>query len=147
MKAVNIINGPSINMLEHRNKKIYGSITLPEIERLCIQKGKELNLSVKCFQFDSEAEIIKAIHASRDNSDGVILNAAAYTHTSVAILDALLSIDKPCIEVHLSNLLAREEFRKQSYTANACVGIIMGFGHYSYILAVEAMNEIIKKPA
>ncbi len=143
MKKIIIINGPNLNLLGNRETDIYGSTTLSEIEQISINKGNELNLKISFFQSNSESEIIELIHKVQNDYDGLIINPAAYTHTSVALLDALKAISKPKIEIHLSNIYNREEYRKNSITSTGVDGMICGFGSLSYILAIEALNGLL----
>jgi len=143
MKKIIIINGPNLNLLGKREIDIYGKTTLTEIQKLSINKANELNIDLKFYQSNSESEIIELIHKVQTDFDGLIINPAAWTHTSVAILDALNAISQPKIEIHLSNIYNREEFRKKSITSNGVNGIICGFGSLSYILAIEAMNSLL----
>ena len=143
MKKIIIINGPNLNLLGNREKDIYGESTLAEIEQLSNNKAKELNLELKFSQSNSESDILELIHKVQKDFDGLIINPAAFTHTSIAILDALRSISKPKIEVHLSNIYSREEFRKKSITSSAVNGIICGFGSLSYLLAIQALNGLL----
>ncbi len=138
MKKILILNGPNLNMLGKREQNIYGSVTLDEIEKKCREEAKKKNVEIDFFQSNSEAEIVENIQKARSNYKALIINAAAYTHTSVAIMDALLTLDIPVIEVHLSNIFKREEFRHHSYVSLASKGIICGFGADSYILAIHA---------
>ena len=143
MKKIIIINGPNLNLLGNRETDIYGKTTLSEIELLSKNKANELNLEISFFQSNSESEIINLIHKTQNDFDGLIINPAAYTHTSVALLDALKTISKPKIEIHLSNILKREDYRKNSITSEGVNGIICGFGPLSYILAIEALNRLL----
>ena len=143
MKKIIIINGPNLNLLGNRETDIYGKTTLSEIEQLSKNKANELNLEISFFQSNSESEIINLIHKTQNDFDGLIINPAAYTHTSVALLDALKTISKPKIEIHLSNILKREDYRKNSITSKGVNGIICGFGPLSYILAIEALNRLL----
>ena len=143
MKKIIIINGPNLNLLGNRETDIYGNTTLNEIEKISINKGNELNLKISFFQSNSESEIIELIHKTQNDYDGLIINPAAYTHTSVALLDALKAISKPKIEIHLSNIYNREDYRKNSITSTGVDGMICGFGTLSYILAIEAMNGLL----
>ncbi|MBO5745617.1 MAG: type II 3-dehydroquinate dehydratase [Clostridia bacterium] len=143
-KKILVLNGPNLNMLSIREPGIYGNQTLDEINANISSYAKGLDLSCEFFQSNCEGEIIDKIHSVRENYDGCILNAGAYTHYSYAILDAIKAVGKPFIEVHLSNIYAREEFRHTSVIAPACVGSIAGFGKNSYFLAVNAMKEILK---
>ena len=143
MKKIIIINGPNLNLLGKRENKIYGNHSLDDIKKQADAKCEELNL--KCFfcQSNNEGELISFIHSADKKYDGLIINPAAFTHTSVALLDALRSISKPKIEIHLSNIYTREEYRKKSITSEGVDGLICGFGSLSYILAIEAINKLI----
>ena len=132
-----IIHGPNLNMLGKREKEIYGSKSLAEINKMIEAEAKKLKLSVTIQQSNSESEIIELIQTAAKNYDGLIINGAGYTHTSVVIRDALACIDIPKIEVHLSNIHAREEFRHKSITAPVCTGQISGFGPKSYVMALH----------
>jgi len=143
MKKIIIINGPNLNLLGNREKKIYGDHSLEDIKKLSEKKSLELNLKCFFFQSNNEGDIINYIHSANDNYDGLIINPAAFTHTSVALLDALRAISIPKIEIHLSNIFTRENYRKQSITSEGVNGLICGFGSLSYILAIEAINKLI----
>jgi len=138
-----VINGANLNLLGKRNPEIYGSFTLLELESKIKNLADELNIEIEFEQTNSESTIIDLIHFANNNFDGIILNAGAYTHTSIAIRDAIEAIEKPVIEVHISNIFAREEFRHHSYLSAVSVGIISGFGVNSYLLALRALNDII----
>ena len=144
MKKVLVLNGPNLNMLSIREPGIYGNQTLDEINANILSYAKGLDIQCDFYQSNSEGNIIDAIHSVRQNYDGCIINAGAYTHYSYAILDAIKAVDKPFIEVHLSNVHAREEFRHTSVIAPDCVGSIAGFGKNSYFLAVNAMRDLLK---
>ena len=139
MKKCLVINGPNLNMLGVREPGIYGSSTLSDLETMMREKATELGVSLEFFQSNHEGAIIDKIHASMGNFDGIILNPGAYTHYSYAIAYALGSVDVPCIEVHISNIHKREEFRRISVTAPSCRGQISGLGFYGYICALEAL--------
>ena len=144
-KKIIIINGPNLNLLGEREQSQYGSVTYSELKEKCLKKTTELRLDAEFFQSNIEGEIIKKIHDAIDeNIKAIIINAAAFTHTSVAILDALNIIKIPKIEIHLSNIYRREEFRQKSLISKAVDGIICGFGVESYIYAIDAMSKIIK---
>lgn len=145
MAKILIINGPNLNTLGKRQVEIYGSQTLEDIKKICEDKSKEAGFQVDFRQTNSEHQIVEWVQSVDKEFDGVIVNAAAYTHTSVAIMDALLSISKPVIEVHLSNLFKRESFRHHSYVSLAAKGMICGFGSYGYVLALDAMKNLIKR--
>ena len=143
-KSVLVINGPNLNLLGKREPEIYGSLTLCDIEELCRQKAKALDIEIAFFQSNIEGEIINMIQTAGANYNGIIINPAGYSHTSVAIMDALKASGLPIIEVHLSNLFKREDFRHHSYVSLAANGCICGLGAAGYELAVEAMVKIIK---
>lgn len=138
-KSVFILNGPNLNLLGTREPDIYGSVTLQDIEALCAAKAKSLGLEIVFRQTNHEGELIDWIQEAGKTGNGIILNAGAYTHTSVAIHDALKSIAVPVVEVHLSNIFAREPFRHHSYVSPTAYGIICGFGPKGYELALEAL--------
>lgn len=139
MKSLLILNGPNLNLLGTRQTEVYGKTTLAEIEELCVDKAKALGCTARCLQSNHEGELVEAIHAARGVHDGIVLNAGAYTHTSVALMDAISSVRVPCVELHLSNIHAREEFRQKSFIAPVAVGQICGFGPKGYDLAIEAI--------
>lgn len=133
---ITVINGPNLNLLGTREPDIYGSQTFDEYQQLLIAKYP--NITIHFYQNNIEGEIINRLHRCKEQqTDGIILNAGAYTHTSIAIADALAAIQIPCIEVHISNVLAREEYRKTSYIASKCVGSISGLGLLGYELALQ----------
>ena len=140
-----IINGPNLNLLGEREQSQYGSVTFDKLEENCINKSKELNLEVELAQSNVEGELVNIIQKSRKDFDGIIINAAAFTHTSVAIRDALEIFKKPIIEVHISNIYKREEFRHKSLISDIVTGGIFGLGSNGYILAIIAMQKILKK--
>jgi len=139
MKHILIIHGPNLNLLGRREIDIYGKVTLAEINEAIRQKAKELDCQVKIKQSNSEGEMVSFIGEAKDWTDALIINPAAYTHTSVAIRDAILAVGIPAVEVHLSNIYQREGFRQKSLMAGVCRGQIAGFGLQSYILALEAV--------
>ena len=142
-KPIFVLNGPNLNMLGVREPSVYGSETLGDIRVRVEERAKDLGLRVDFRQSNLEGELVTWIQEARDKADGIILNAAAYTHTSVAILDALVAAERPVIEVHLSNVFRREGFRHHSYVAPAAQGVICGFGAKGYELALEAMAELL----
>lgn len=144
MKHILVIHGPNLNLLGEREVGIYGKVTLDEINEAVKQKVKELGCQVKIKQSNSEGEIVSFIGEAKDWADALIINPAAYTHTSVAIRDAILAVDIPAVEVHLSNIYQREDFRQKSLVAGVCRGQIAGFGLQSYILALEAAVDILE---
>ena len=145
MKKIIIINGPNLNLLGARENNIYGNSTLDEIKDQCVHKGNDLNLECDFFQSNNEGEIINKIQSVNLDFNGLIINPAAFTHTSVAILDSLRAVNKPKIEIHLSNIYTREDYRNKSITSEGVNGLICGFGPLSYILAIEAINKLIYK--
>ena len=136
-----IINGPNLNLLGEREQSQYGSITFDHLKKNCLNKAKELNLNLEFYQSNIEGEIVTIIQKARGNFNGIIINAAGYTHTSVAILDALLAVKIPAIELHITNIYNREEFRKKSLISKAVNGIICGFGVNGYIMALDSMKK------
>ena len=145
MKKIIIINGPNLNLLGNREDNIYGNDTLDKIKSDCEKKCLEKKIEMVFFQSNNEGEIIDKIHEVNDKYDGLIINPAAFTHSSIAILDSLRAINKPKIEVHLSNIYAREEYRKKSITSEGVDGLICGFGGNSYLLGIEAISKLIYK--
>ena len=137
-----IINGPNLNLLGEREQSQYGSITFDELKKKCLKKSKELNINLDFTQSNIEGEIVNLIQESRDKHDGIIINAAGFTHTSVAIRDALSIFKKPIIELHISNIYKREEFRQKSLISDVVTGGIFGIGSNGYILAIIAMQKM-----
>ncbi len=142
--SVLVLNGPNLNMLGRREPEVYGGQTLADIEAACVQRAAPLGLSVEFRQSNSEGEMVDWVQQSRGNHAALIVNAGAYTHTSVALLDALLACQAPVIEVHLSNIFQRESFRHESYVSKAARGMICGFGGLSYELALEAAARMLE---
>lgn len=140
--AVLILNGPNLNLLGRREPEIYGSETLAEIEAACAAHAKDLGFPIEFRQTNSETELVEWVQQSRGNFAALIVNGGAYTHTSVALHDALMFCDIPVIEVHLSNIFQREEFRHKSYISPVAKGVICGFGSHGYILALDAVARI-----
>ncbi len=140
-----IINGPNLNLLGEREQSQYGTATLKEIEVACLKKSKELGLEVEFTQSNVEGELVNIIQDSRKNFNGIIINAAAFTHTSVAIRDALNIFKKPIIELHISNIYKREEFRQKSLISDIVTGGIFGLGIDGYILAIISMQKLLQK--
>ena len=145
MKKIIVINGPNLNLLGNRDRNIYGKNSLNEVKLQVEKKCKELKLDCLFCQSNNEGDLIDFVQSTVNEFDGLIINPAAFTHTSVALLDALRTVDKPKIEIHLSNIYTREDYRKKSITSEGVNGLICGFGTLSYILAVEAINKLINK--
>ena len=139
-----IINGPNLNLLGEREQSQYGSITLEELKENCLDKSKDLGLTLEFAQSNIEGELVNIIQDARKKFDGIIINAAAFTHTSVAIRDALDIFKKPIIEIHMSNIYKREEFRKKSLISDIVTGGIFGLGDNGYILAIISMQKLLK---
>lgn len=140
-----VLNGPNLNMLGSREPEIYGFQTLAEIEAACREKAADLGFSMDFRQTNNEGEIVGWIQQAGADAAGIIINPAAYTHTSIAILDALLQCACPVIEIHLSNIFQRESFRHHSYVTPAAHGMICGFGGNSYLLALDAMARLLRE--
>ena len=143
MKKILIINGPNLNLLGNREKNFYGDTTLERIKSICEKKCSENDMEMEFFQSNHEGELLEKIHSVQNGFDGIIINPAAYTHTSIALLDALRATSKPKIEVHISNIYSREDYRRKSITSEAVNGVICGFGENGYLLAIEAMKKLI----
>ena len=139
-----IINGPNLNLLGEREQSQYGSVTFKELKEICAKKSNELGLKVEFVQSNVEGELVNIIQESRKKFDGIIINAAAFTHTSVAIRDALDVFKKPIIELHISNIYKREEFRQKSLISDIVTGGIFGLGIEGYILAIISMQKLLK---
>ena len=144
MNNILIINGPNLNLLGEREQSQYGTVTFDQLKKVCLEKAKELNINLEFAQTNIEGEIVTIIQKARKNSDGIIINAAGFTHTSVAIHDALAIFKKPSIELHISNIYKREEFRQKSMISKVVTGVICGLGANGYILAINAMQELLK---
>ena len=140
-----IINGPNLNLLGEREQSEYGSITFDQLRENCLSKAKELNIDLEFSQSNIEGEIVTTIQETKNKFDGIIINAAGFTHTSVAIRDALDIFKKPIIELHISNIYKREEFRHKSLISDISTGGIFGLGDNGYILAIIAMQNLLKK--
>ena len=144
MNRIIILNGPNLNLLGEREKNQYGSLTLKEIEKNCKDFANKNNIKLSLFQSNIEGEIISQIQNARNEQDGVIINAGGYTHTSVAIHDALKVLKIPIIELHISNIYNREEFRHKSLISKVANGIICGFGADGYIMSLKAIKKILE---
>ena len=139
-----VINGPNLNLLGTREKEKYGNISLEQIKKKCEQHGEKIGLEIEFKQSNVEGEIVNFIQESRKTHQGIIINAGGYTHTSVAILDALLAVKKPTIELHITNIYKREDFRHKSLISKAADGIICGLGVEGYIMSLDGIKKIIK---
>ena len=144
MKNIIIINGPNINLLGEREQSQYGSITYDDLKNKCIKYSKDLGVDIEFTQSNIEGEIVTIIQKAKEKFDGLIINAAGFTHTSVAIRDALTIFKKPSIELHISNIYKREKFRHKSMISDVVTGIICGLGSNGYILAINAMHELLE---
>ena len=142
-RPVLVLNGPNLNMLGVRQPGIYGRETLADVDALCRSAGRELGLAVACRQSNAEGALIDWIQGARGEREGIVINAGGYSHTSVAIMDALLAFDGPAVEVHMSNVLAREPFRRRSWVSLAARGAICGFGSAGYRLALKALAGML----
>ena len=145
MHKIIILNGPNLNLLGEREKDQYGSYTLKDIEKMCNEYSNQNDIKLSLFQSNIEGELVDKIQNSRDNQDGLIINAGGYTHTSVAIHDALKILKIPIIELHISNIYNREDFRHKSLISKVAKGVICGFGVNGYLMSLQAMNEFIEK--
>jgi len=145
MNKIIILNGPNLNLLGEREKNQYGSFTLNDIENNCKEFANENNVELSMFQSNIEGELVEKIQNSRKEQEGLIINAGGYTHTSVAIHDALKILKIPIIELHISNIYNREEFRHKSLISKVAKGVICGFGTDGYIMSLKAMNKILEK--
>ena len=139
-----LINGPNLNLVGKREPTIYGALTLEEIQKKLLILADELDVKLEFFQSNSEGEMIDCIQNSSDSIDGILINAGAYTHTSIALRDALLGVNIPYVEVHLSNIYSREEFRHKSFLSDKALGLVCGFGADSYRLALEGIVSYLK---
>jgi len=147
MPRILVLNGPNLNLLGRREPGIYGHTTLADLEAMCAAEAERLGLALECRQSNSEGELVTWIQAVPGTFDGLILNAGAYSHTSIALLDALRALDEPLIEVHLSNIYRRESFRQHSYVSLAANGVLCGFGPRGYLMALHAIAAILAEAA
>lgn len=143
MKPIYVLNGPNLNLLGAREPAIYGRDTLADVRRKAEARAGTLGLSIDFRQSNAEGELVTWIQEAREKADGIVLNAGAYSHTSIAILDALQAAEKPVVEVHLSNIFRRDAYRRHSYVSLAATGVICGLGSKGYELALEAMADIL----
>ncbi len=142
-KPIHILNGPNLNLLGQRQPEVYGSETLVDVEKWCATMAKELGLACSCLQSNHEGQLVDWIQEARQSASGIIINPGAYSHTSVAILDALNAFDGPVLEVHISNIHKREAFRHHSYVSHRADGVIAGFGTEGYALALRRMASLL----
>mgnify|MGYP001441298664 CR=1 FL=1 len=140
-----LINGPNINLLGHREPQIYGSNTLESLEQSLKENADREGFRLDCFQSNCEGDIVDRIHQSIGNVDGILINAGAYTHTSIALRDALLSVQIPYVELHMSNVYAREDFRQNSFISDKAIGLVIGFGEMSYSLAMHGLVNYLQR--
>jgi 3-dehydroquinate dehydratase-2 len=145
MTQILILNGPNLNLLGHRQPEVYGRETLADVVKACTALGRDLGLEVVAKQSNHEGALVDYIHAARDGAAGIIINPGAYSHTSIAILDALNAFDGPVLEVHISNIHKREAFRHHSYVSARAEGVIAGFGTEGYLLALRRMATLVTK--
>lgn len=145
MTSLLILNGPNLNLLGTRQPEVYGATTLAEIEAMCAEHAALRGISLNFAQSNHEGVLIDAIHEAGDSQNGLVLNAGAYTHTSIALMDALQSVGIPTVELHLSNIHAREAFRHQSFLSTVVIGLICGFGAKGYLLAIDALLDHLDK--
>jgi 3-dehydroquinate dehydratase II len=145
MNAILVLHGPNLNLLGIRQPGVYGNVTLGEIDQRLVAHGHTLGLDVRCLQSNHEGALIDALQDARTWAQGVIINPGGYTHTSVALRDAISAIGLPVIEVHISNVYAREEFRHVSMISSVCAGKVVGFGWISYKLALDGLSELLKQ--
>ncbi len=144
LPLVAVLNGPNMNMLGLRQPHVYGSDTLDDVEQLCAETGEALGLAIDFRQTNSEGELISWVQECRSRAAGIVINPAGYTTTSIALMDALLASELPVVEVHVTNIHRREEFRQHSFVSKAAVGVIAGFGIRGYALALTAMADLIE---
>ncbi|ACI51814.1 3-dehydroquinate dehydratase, type II [Gluconacetobacter diazotrophicus PA1 5] len=138
-----VLNGPNLNMLGLRQPEVYGRATLDDVEQICIQAAERLDVAIDFRQTNGEGELVSWVQECRNRARGIVINPAAYGHTSIALLDALLAVDLPVVEIHISNIHRREEFRHHTYCSRAAVGVICGLGVRGYALALQAMTDMI----
>ncbi len=137
--SILILNGPNLNLLGTRQPEVYGATTLADVEAMCAEKARALGIRIDFRQSNHEGTLVDWIHEAKGKHDGIVLNAGAYTHTSIALLDAIASVELPVAEVHISNIHKREEFRHLSYISKVALGMICGFGPYGYLMGIDAL--------
>ncbi len=142
MLKIRVIHGPNLNLLGTREPEVYGAVTLAEIDSRIKAHAEKIGAHVEVSQFNSEGDVVEAIHTARDWADAIVINPGAYTHYSIAVRDAIAAVGIPAVEVHLSNIHAREDFRQKSVIAPVCAGQISGFGAQSYILGLDAARQL-----
>jgi len=147
MAKILLINGPNLNLLGSREPELYGATTLAEIENQLIMQAKALEHELEAVQSNAEAELVDRVQAASGNTDFILINPGAFTHTSIALRDALLGVAIPFIEIHISNIHAREEFRRQSYFSDVAAGVIAGLGPQGYALALQAADQLLTNPS
>ncbi len=147
LPLISVLNGPNMNMLGLREPERYGTATLDDVEQLCAETAEQLGLAIDFRQTNSEGEIVSWVQECRGRAAGIIINPAGYTNTSIALMDALLAVELPVIEVHITNIHRREEFRHRSFVSLAAVGVICGFGVHGYALALTAMADLLQERA
>lgn len=147
MAKILLINGPNLNLLGSREPELYGATTLAEIENQLIMQAKALGHELEAVQSNAEAELVDRVQVASGNTDFILINPGAFTHTSIALRDALLGVAIPFIEIHISNIHAREEFRRQSYFSDVAAGVIAGLGPQGYALALQAADELLTNPS
>lgn len=145
MLRIRVIHGPNLNLLGVREPEVYGSLSLEEIDNRMRAHAADIGVQVEISQFNAEGEMIEAIQAARESADALVINPGAYTHYSIAVRDAVAAVGIPTVEVHLSNILSREEFRRESVIAPVCAGQISGFGAFSYILGLDAAKHLTEE--
>jgi len=143
LPLIAVLNGPNLNMLGMRQPEVYGTATLDDVEALCAETAEQLGLAIDFRQTNGEGELVTWVQEFRGRASGIVINPAGYTTTSIALLDALLAVELPVIEVHISNIHRREEFRQHSFVSKAATGVIAGLGIQGYALALRAMAELI----
>lgn len=137
--SILVLNGPNLNLLGTRQPEVYGSTTLADVEAACRKKGQDLGIGIECRQSNHEGTLVDWIHEAKGKFAGIVINAGAYTHTSVAIMDAMASVEVPVAEIHISNIHKREEFRHLSYISKVAVGMICGYGPFGYLMAIDGL--------